>query len=220
MKAWIYICAMVLAAGGVMVLADEPRTNAAPGTPAGTGRAAVPPPATSTPTNPAPAQPKIIATPRTSNAVTPSESSGTGHKGALTNPPSLTTTSTPAPAVASEVKSPDDAALMSTSAVPAEAEGTVAPPPANATPPSESSGINNMEALAIGAAILVVAGGVAFFMWRRSGTAPHGSLITSAMNELKNTAKNEDKDEDKREEKYEEKPIEKKEEKKFPPPMT
>ena len=103
---------------------------------------------------------------------------------------------------------------------PAEADGTVAPPPANATPPSESSGINNMEALAIGAAILVVAGGVAFFMWRRSGTAPHGSLITSAMNELKNTAKNEDKDEDKREEKYEEKPIEKKEEKKFPPPMT
>ena len=209
---------MVLAAGGVMVLADEPRTNAAPGTPAGTSGAVVPPPATSTPTSPAPAQPKIIAAPRTPNAVTPSESSGTGHKSALTNPPPG---STSAPAVADEVRSPDDAALMSTSAVPAEAEGTVAPPSAaNATPPSESSGISNMEALAIGLAILVVAGGVAFFMWRRSGTAPHGSLITSAMNELKNTAKNEDKDEDKREEKYEEKPIEKKEEKKFPPPMT
>jgi hypothetical protein len=240
MKAWISICAMVLAAGGVMVLADEPRTNAVPGTPASTGEAAVPPSAPAaaqevkpaavpptTPTNSVPVQPKITTAPRTStNAVTPpSEGSGAGHKGASTNPPSLTTTSMPAPAVASEVRPSDEGSLVPTNAVPAEAGGTMAPPPPNGTvAPPENSGIGNKGALAIGVAILVVAGGLAVFMWRRSGTAPHGSLITSAMNELKRAGKNEDKDEDKREEKHEakliEKPVEKKQEKKFPPPMT
>ena len=94
----------------------------------------------------------------------------------------------------------------------------------NATPPSESSGISNLAALAVGLVILVLAIGLAFFMWRRSHAFPHGSLITSAMNELKHSGKNEDKDEEKHEEKQEETPIEepaeKKPEKKFPPPMT
>ena len=218
MKAWIYICAIVLIAGGMMVLADEPKTNAIPGAPAVT---AVPPPATSTPANPAPAQPKTTAAPRTPNAVTPTESSGTGHKAALTNPPPA---STSAPAVADEVKPPDEAAVVSTSTVPAPVENPTVPPPVNATPPSESSGLSNMEALAIGLAILAMAGGLAFFIWRRSHAFPHGSLITSAMNELNHMSKNEDKDEDKHEEKQEEKPVEqtaeKKPEKKFPPPMT
>jgi cobalamin biosynthesis Mg chelatase CobN len=212
MKAWIYICAIVLVAGRVMVLAEEPKTNTAPGT-------AIPSPATSTPTNPAPAQPKITTVPRTPNAVTPSETGG--HKGALTNPP---TASTFAPAVTNEARSPDETSLTPTSAVPAEAVSTTPLPPTNATPPSESSGISNLAALAVGLVILVLAIGLAFFMWRRSHAFPHGSLITSAMNELKHSGKNEDKDEEKHEEKQEETPIEtpaeKKPEKKFPPPMT
>ena len=106
MKAWIYICAIVFAAGMVTALADETNTptgattntptGATTNLPANTNEVAVPPPmtVTSTPAPPVagevsppdnvslmetsavPAQPDITAAP-------PSESSGTGRKGVL-----------------------------------------------------------------------------------------------------------------------------------------
>ena len=72
----------------------------------------------------------------------------------------------------------------------------------------------------IGAAILLVGGGIGFFIWRRAGAVSHGSLITSAMDELKKHARNEDKDEEKPVAQPAAKPAEKKLEIKFPPPMT
>lgn len=145
-------------------------------------------------TSAVPAQPKIAAVPlTTTNAIAP--------------PPM--TTSTSAPAVAGEVRPPDDVSLMQTGAVPAQSNITAAPP-------SESSGIGRKGVLAISAAFLAAAGGLAVFMLRRSRKADHASLITRAMNE----DKDEDKDTGKHEEKHEEKREDKKEGKKFPTPMT
>jgi hypothetical protein len=100
MKAWIYIYAIVCAAGMVTVLADETKTNTQTGAttnlPANTNEIAVPPPMTAT-SAPAPAivhkvKPPVVvpltqtsAVPAQSNitAAPPSESSGTGRKGVL-----------------------------------------------------------------------------------------------------------------------------------------
>jgi len=204
MKAWIYIYAIVFAAGMLTALADETKTNTQTGEtmsiPANTNEVAVPPPmtATSAPapvvahkvkppvvvplmqTSAVPAQPNITAAPlTTTNVITPP----------------LMITSTSAPAVTGEVS------LMQTNAVPAESNITAAPPP-------ESSGIGRKGVLAISVAFLAVVGGLTVFVLRRQRTADHASLITRAMSEDKDTGKHEDKHEDKQEDK------------KFPPPMT
>jgi|SRR5208283_509899 len=222
MKAWICIYAIVFAAGAVTVSAEETNTQT------GAGTAAVPPPASTASTaastaakevkppvvapapatNAVPAQPRTATTPRMSPAAAASmpDTSETGHKGVSTNSPSAT-------AEAEEVKSPEEVPSAPSNAIPAE---TGSPAANGSAPPPESPGIGNKGALAIGAAILVVAGVVAALMLRRYRVAPHGSLITSAMN----VTKHEDKDEDKDVVKPEEEPEEKKVEKKFPPPMT
>ncbi len=222
MKARISIYAMVFAVAMVTVLAQETKTNAPAG--ATTGEAAVPaagittstvpreakPVATApaTPASPAPTQPTITTSPKNSANV---------HKTVPASPPAVTVTSTPTAAVGNE-EPPTGEASVPTNAVPGEPETT--PAPANATAPSEGTGLGNKGALMIGVAILVVAGVVAAFMLRRYRVAPHGSLITSAMAVSKDNEKDEDKDEDKPAEKPVEQPVEKKEEKKFPPPMT
>ena len=103
---------------------------------------------------------------------------------------------------------------MQTGAVPAQPKIVAVPlTTTNAiAPPSESSGIGRKGVLAISAAFLAAAGGLAVFMLRRSRKADHASLITHAMNE--------DKDEDKDTGKHEEKREDKKEGKKFPTPTT
>ena len=235
MKAWIYICAIVFAAGMLTALAQETKTNtqtvAITGIPANTNEVAVPPPmtATSAPapaivhkvkppaivplmqTSAVPAQSNITAAPlTTTNAITPpSGSFGTGRKGAPVIPPPMTVTSTPTPTVANSVSPPDNVSLMETGAVPAQSNITAAPP-------SESSGTGRKGVLAIGVAFLVVVGGLTVFMLRHARKADHTSLITRAMSEHKD----EDKDTGKHEEKPEEKHEDKKEAKKFPPPMT
>jgi len=151
-------------------------------------------------TSAVPAQPKIAAVPlTTTNAIAP---------------PPMVITSTSAPVVAGEVRPPDDVSLMQTGAVPAQPKIVAVPlTTTNAiAPPSESSGIGRKGVLAISAAFLAAAGGLAVFMLRRSRKADHASLITRAMNE--------DKDEDKDTGKHEEKREDKKEGKKFPTPMT
>lgn len=213
MKTWVYICAIVLAAG---VMTGSAQTTA--GTPANTNEVAAPPPAPAPTPAPAPAPatpapPKVTPPPRTTPAPAPApESAGTSHKAAVTN--------VPPPVVAEVVKPPEAEPSLPTNAVPAEGEDTNAPPP-NAAPAEESSGISFLTALLIGAAILLAGGGIGFFIWSRSAIVPHGSLITSAMNELKKHPPSEDKDEDK----IVEPPAEQREEKKkleikFPPPMT
>jgi len=197
MKARIYIYAIVFAAGMLTALADEPKTNTQTGAttsiPANTNEVAVPPTITATST-PAPAvvrkvKPSAVVPLTTTNAITP--------------PPM--TTSTSAPALTGEVKPPEDESLMETSAVPVQSNIPAAPPP-------ESSEISWKGALAIGVAILAVAGGLVIFMLRRLGKTDHASLITRAMGEHKDEDKHEDKPEEKREPK--------KETQKFPPPMT
>jgi hypothetical protein len=118
-----------------------------------------------------------------------------------------------------------------TNAVPAEGEGAAAVTP-NAAPPPENSGLDRKTALIIGAAILLVAGGLAFFMWRRASIVSHGSLISSAMKVTKYEDKVDEKVEDDAGDQVEEKnepgtemtsepePEAKKEEKIFPPPMN
>ena len=98
----------------------------------------------------------------------------------VTGSPPMAATSAPAPAVAKEVKPP---AAAETSAVPAQTEITAEPLTSTnaAASPPENSGIGRKRILAGGAAILVVV--LAILMWWRSHGAPHGSLITSAMNE-------------------------------------
>jgi hypothetical protein len=229
MKTWVYICATILAAGVVTVSAQ---TTA--GTPAHTNEVAAPPPASAPTPAPAPATPappKVTPPPRTAPAPAPTpapapapvpvpvpapESPGTGHKASATN--------VPPPVAAEEVKPPEAEPVMSTNAVPAEGADTNAPP-ANTTPSAESSGIGHWSALLIGAAILLVGGGIGFFIWSKSAVVHHGSLITSAMNELKKNPPSEEKDEDKVIEPPADKPVEPREEKKkleikFPPPMT
>jgi hypothetical protein len=155
-------------------------------------------------TSAVPAQPKIAAVPlTTTNAIAP---------------PPMVITSTSAPVVANEVKPPAVVPLMQTSAVPAQPKIVTVPlTTTNAiAPPPESSKTGHKVALAVGAAFLAAAGGLAVFMLRRSRKADHASLITRAMNE----DKDEDKDTGKHEEKHEEKREDKKEGKKFPTPMT
>jgi len=212
MKAWIYIYAIVFAAGMVTVLADETNTQTGEtmSIPANTNEVAVPPPMTAT-SAPAPAvahkvKPPVVV-PLMQTSVVPAQPNITAAPltttNAITLPPM--TTSTSAPAVAGEVRPPEDVSLMQTGAVPAQSKITAAPP-------SESSGIGRSGVLAISVAFLAVVGGLAVFMLRRARKADHASLITRAMNEDKDTGKHEEKHEDKREDK--------KETKKFPPPMT
>ena len=234
MKARIYILVIVLAAGMLSAWAQEAKTNAAPAA----GEVAAPPPVTApatsapavpkepkppasgsvAPASPVPAQPKTSATPRMSS----SESSGAGHKEVVTNPPPSAAT------VTGEVKPAVETSSTPTSAVPAEAEANPAASPNAATSPPESSGLDRKTALLIGAAILLVAGSLAVFMWRRASVGSHGSLISSAMLVTKYDDKADDKSEEKTGEKSDDgtevvakpAPESKKEEKKFPPPMN
>ena len=91
-------------------------------------------------------------------------------KPALTNPPPMVITSTPAPVITNEVKPPDEVPLMQTSAVPAQPEISAMPlTTTNAiAPPPESSKTGHKGALAVGAAFLAAAGGLAVFMFRRA----------------------------------------------------
>jgi hypothetical protein len=234
MKARIHILVILFTAGLVTAWAQEAKTNAAPAA----GEAAAPPPVTVpatsapaaakeprppvsgtvTPASPVPVQPKIAPTPRMTSA----ESIGTGHKEMVTNPPNA------AAPVSEEVKPPVEASATPTNAVPAETEATPAAPSNAAAPPPEGSGLESKTALIIGGAILLVAGGLAYFMWRRASIVSHGSLISSAMQVAKHDEKNEEKNDDKPEGKSEAgtevvskpEPDSKKEEKKFPPPMN
>jgi len=198
MKAWIYIYAIVFAAGMLTAWADETntQTGATTSIPADTNGVAVPPPMNAT-SAPAPAvahkgkSPVIV--PLTQTSAIPAQSNITA---------ASLTTSTSAPTVAG------DESLMQTNAVPAESNITAAPTP-------ESSGIGRKRVLAL-MAFLVVVGGLTVFMLRRPGKTDHASLITRAMSENKD----EDKDTGKHEEKPEEQREDKKETKKFPPPMT
>jgi hypothetical protein len=228
MKAWIYICAIVFAAGMVTALADETNTptgattntptGATTNLPANTNEVAVPPPMTVTSAPPPAIVHKVkppVVVPLTQTSAVPAHSNITAAPLKTTNaitPPPMTT-STSAPAVAGEVRPPDDVSLIQTGAVPAQSNITVAPP-------SESSGTGRKGVLAISVAFLAVVGGLTVFMLRRSRKADHASLITRAMNENKDEDKDTGKHEEKREDKPEEKKPEKEEDKKFPPPMT
>jgi hypothetical protein len=172
MKAWIYIYPVVLAVGMVTALAQEAKTNTQTSATTSTLITNVvtgSPPMAAT-SAPAPAVAKEGKPP----AVAPQKSP----KAAV--PSSMTATSAPALAVAKEVKPP---AAAETSAVPAQTEITAEPLTSTnaAASPPENSGIGRKRILAGGAAILVVV--LAILMWWRSHGAPHGSLITSAMNE-------------------------------------
>jgi len=210
MKTWVNLCAIVLAAG---VITGSAQTAA--GTAVNTNEAVAPPsaPAPGPAPAPVPALPKVTPPPRTPVAPAPAPES---HKVVETNPP-------PAPVM--EVKPAEEEPAMPTNAVSTEGEGAAATPPANAGAPTEGSGIGHLSALLIGLVILLLGGGVGFYIWSRSGVVSHGSLITSAMNELKKNPPGEDKDEDKIIEPPADKPAEPREEKKkleikFPPPMT
>ncbi|HTY88786.1 MAG TPA: hypothetical protein VMB80_15060 [Candidatus Acidoferrum sp.] len=217
MKTWIYICAMLLAAGVMTVPAQNTPAN-----PGNTNEAAAPPAAPAPAPTPAavpgqapaaPAAPKVAAPLRAAIPAPPaSESPVTTHKAAATN--------VPPPTAAAESKSPEAEPPPPTNMAPAEGESPNAAPPTPA-PAEESSGISHWTAVLVGAAILLAGGALGFFIYNRSGVVPHGSLITSALNELKKNPPGEDKDEDK----ISEPPAPKSEEKKkleikFPPPMT
>ncbi len=226
MKARIYILAIILAAGRLAVLAEEAKTNDAAGAtaPAVPPTATAPPPSTpaaakeakplaaasSTATNPVPVQPKITTTPRMSSP----ESTGTIQKEMVTNSPPTASTMTEA------ATSPDNVSAMSTSGVPVEADATTAPPPNAVAPPPERSRIDRKSSLLLGGAILVVAGGLAGLMWRRSNAISHGSLISSALQLVKYDEKNEEKPAEKGEAGTEVVSKPRTEVKKFPPPMN
>jgi hypothetical protein len=177
MKARIYFHTIVLAAGMVTVQAQETKTNTPTSATINTTNAnevAVPRPMVPT-SAPAPviakeAKPPAVATLKPTKAVAPL---------------SMTATSAPAPASTNEVKPSAVASLVETSAVPAQPETTAeSTTPTNAAaPPPESSGIGRKGFWAGGVTVLVVVGGLAIFMWRRSHIASRGSLITSALNE-------------------------------------
>ena len=181
MKAWIYIYTIVFTAGMMTVLAQETKTNTPTSATINTTNAnevAVPRPVAAT-SAPAPviakeAKPPAVATLKPTKAAAPL---------------SANATSAPAPASTNEMKPPAVASLVETSAVPAQPEITAESlTPTNAVaPPPESSGIGRKGIWAGGVAFLVVVGGLAIFMWRRSHTASHGSLISSAMNEDQKT---------------------------------
>jgi hypothetical protein len=189
MKAWIYICTIVLAAGMMTALAQETKTDtqtsATTNTPNTNGVAVPPPmaaPAVANEVKPTAVVPlaQTSAVPAQHN-VTPAPLKPT--KAVVPVP--MTATSAPAPAVAKEVKPPAVAPLVETSAVPTQPEITAEPltPTNAAAPPPESSGIGRKGVLAGGVAVLAVVGGLAIFMWRRSHAASQESLITSALNE-------------------------------------
>lgn len=114
-------------------------------------------------------------------------------------PPPSTAPPMPAPVAPKEVKPPEDVPSTPTSAVPADAGVTPSVQPSNATaPPPESSGIDRKPALLVGGLILVVAGGLAIFMWRQASVATHGSLITGALRRVESELKNDDKSGEKR----------------------
>jgi hypothetical protein len=175
MKARIYICTLVLAAGMMTAPAQETKTDtqtsAATSTP-NTNEVAVPPPMVAT-SAPAPAVAKEVKPP----AVAPLKSP----KAVVPVP--MAATSAPAPMVANEVKPPAVAPLVQTSAVPAQPEITAEPltPTNAAAPPSEGSGIGHKSVWVGGVVVLVV--GLVIFLWWRFHAASQGSLITSAMNE-------------------------------------
>ena len=163
MKARIYLLVVVLAVSASLISAwaQETKTNGAPVA----GESAAPPPpnvpAAPKPAvggipaaNPAPVQPKVSSSPRMS-----SETAVTSHKETATNPPSPAVTAPEAP------KSSEEA---STNAVTPETETTAAATPSANVPAPEGSGLDRKTTLIIGAAILVVAGGLAIFMWRRA----------------------------------------------------
>jgi hypothetical protein len=204
MKTWVNLCTIVLAVGVMTVMAQTPAS-----TPVNTNEVAAPPPAPAPAPAPVPAPPKVTTPPKvvapphaaaTVDTSTPA-STVTSHPAAVTNPP--------APVV--EAKPAEEEPATATNTVSTEGEGAAAPP-ANAGAPTEGSGIGHLSALLVGAVILLLGGGVGFYIWSRSGADAHGSLITSAMNELNKHSGGEDKDE--------EKPAEKKKmEIKYPPPM-
>jgi hypothetical protein len=177
MKAWIYIYTIVFAIGMVTVLAQETKTNTPTSATINTTNAnevAVPRPMAAT-SAPAPViakevKPPAVATLKPTKAVVPL---------------SMTATSAPAPASTNEVKPLAVAPLVETSAVPAQTEITAEPltPTNAAVSPPESSGTGRKGLWAGGVAFLVVVGGLAIFMLRRSHAASQGSLISSAMNE-------------------------------------
>jgi hypothetical protein len=181
MKARIYIYTIVLAAGLIMVLAQETKTNTPTSVTTSTpnaSEAAVLPPMTAT-SAPAP----VVAKEGRPPAVAPLKPTK------VVAPVPMTATSAPAPAIANEVKPPDVVLLEETNAVPAQTEVTaesLTPTNAAASTP-ESSGIGRKGVWAGGAAFLVMVGGLAIFMWRRSHAASQGSLISSAMNEDQKT---------------------------------
>ncbi len=233
MKARIYLLVVVLAVSASLISAwaQEAKTN---GAPVAGESAASPPssvPATSAPAapkpaaggipvaaNPAPVQPKVNSSPRMS-----SETAGPSHKETATNPPPPVVPAPEAP------KPPEEA---SSNAASSETENTSAATPSASVPAPEGSGLDRKTTLIIGAAILVIAGGLAFFMWRRASLSSHGSLISSALSLTKFDEKADDKADDKNEDKAGEKgetgtemtskaEVEpKKEEKIFPPPMN
>jgi len=237
MKAWICICAVVLAAGPMTVLAQETGTgaqaSATAGAAASTNGVAVPPPgqATSTsatavakeskpPVAAPPATtatpPKVTSSPRSaaSAAALSTESSGTGHKAALTNLPPVPATPKPA-SVTDNEEPPAVEPSLPTNTVPA-------PPEIAASTTDASSGAGHISLWVLGVVLLVVVGGgLAVFLVQRGGSNSHGSLITSAMNEIKKTEKAEEKHDDKPEDSQ---PGDKKEGKvevkKFPPSMN
>ncbi len=233
MKAWIYISAVVFAAGMLLTaLADEtntnPQTGATRSAPAVTNAVAVQPPIviTSTPapaavnnvkppagapamqTSTVPAQPNLPTAPLTTTSVMP--------------PPAMVITSTPAPVVTNEVKPPDEVSLMQTSAVPTQPEITTEPlTTTNAVaPPPESPKTGHKGILAFSVVVLAVVGGLTAFMLRSSRKPDHASLITRAMNENKDEDKDTNKPAEKHEDKPEAKKPEKKEEKESPPPAA
>ncbi len=139
------------------------------------------PPAPTPPERPVAVPSLIIVGTTITNSVPPP-----ALKPALTNPPPtppMVITSTPPPVVTNEVKPPDEAPLMQTSAVPAQPE--IAAVPLTTTnviaPPPESSKTGHKGALAVGAAFLVAAGGLAVFMFRRARKTGGNGPIDSSM---------------------------------------
>ena len=173
----------------VTALADETKTNtqtdATTSTP-NTNEVAVPPPIAAPAVTNEVKPPAVVPLMQTSAVPVQSNIAAASRTTTKTIVPlPMTATSAPAPAIANEVKPPVVVPLEQTSAVPAQTEITNEPltPTNAAAPPPESSGIGHKGVWAGGVVFLVLAGGLAIFMRRRSHAASQGSLITSAMNE-------------------------------------
>jgi hypothetical protein len=187
MKAWICIYTIAFAAGMVTALAGETKTNmqtdATTGAPNTNAADILPPLAAPVVTN----EVKLpIVAPMLQTSAVPVQSNITATPRTPTKtivPLPMTATSAPAPVVANGMKPPVVAPLEQTSAVPAQTEITHEPqtPTNAAAPPPESSGTGHTGVLAGG--VVILAGVLGIFIWRRSHAASQGSLITSAMNE-------------------------------------